>query len=215
MHLHRRMGRCEDSVGPARRQRGKGPTDPLGERLPQRHADSHPSLGRSRRLSPVPPSKWLRGVVATHRLTRSPLMLAYYGGLLKPLFRLFVAFALTAFVSTSLVAAPATAVTRAATSASVTVSASSISPGQALIVRGTLKKGASAFAGARVALQVRLMGSTTWSLLKSAVTSPTGQISTTVWPSRNHEFRLVFSGWSSATPLRARSGVSSFVRQPR
>lgn len=131
---------------------------------------------------------------------------------MKPIYRLFVAFALTAFVSTSLVAAPASAATRAATSASVTVSASSILPNQAVIVRGTLKKGASAFAGARVSLQVRLLGSTTWSLLKSAVTSSTGQISATVWPSRNHQFRLVFSGWSSAYP--ATSPVRDvYVRQ--
>ncbi|MDP9694379.1 UNVERIFIED_ORG: hypothetical protein J2X79_001934 [Arthrobacter globiformis] len=56
------------------------------------------------------------------------------------------------------------------------------------------------------------MGSPTWSVLKSAVTSASGQISTTVWPSRNHQFRLVFSGWSSAYP--AASQVRDvFVRQ--
>jgi hypothetical protein len=135
-----------------------------------------------------------------------------YGGLLQSIFRLFIAFALTAFVSTSFVAIPASAATRAATSAAVSLSATSIAPNQSVIVRGTLKRGTAAFAGARVALQVRLTGSTTWSLLKSAVTNSTGQISTTVWPSRNHQFRLVFTGWSSAYP--ASSPVRDlYVRQ--
>lgn len=121
-------------------------------------------------------------------------------------------FVLAACLSTSFITSPASAATRAATSAAVTLSATSVVPNQSVVVRGTLKRGSQALAGARVALQVRLMGSPTWSLLKSAVTSSTGQISTTVWPSRNHEFRLVFSGWSSAYP--ATSPVRGvFVRQ--
>lgn len=131
---------------------------------------------------------------------------------MQSIIRVLVTCAVAACLSISIISAPASAVTRATTSAAVTVSATTVLPYQAVVVSGILKKGTRVFPSARVSLQFRLNGAVSWSLLKTAVTNSTGRISTTVRPMRNHEFRLVFAGGSTVSPA-ASPARDVYVRQ--
>jgi hypothetical protein len=95
------------------------------------------------------------------------------------------------------IAAPAQAAQEKVT-ASLSATKYTVTPGQAVTLKATLKRGTKALGTATVKVQQRVSGTTTWTTLKSTKTTSAGTVSVATGNLRkNTEFRVVYAGSAS------------------